>query len=472
MAARAETVQKKARYEQATKIMEGGAGIENVAAIMDSPVIAGLRAQDAAIARTEADLLTRYGPEHPQIVKTRAERADVRRQIRAEVGRVVQTLKTDYDFALQKEKSLEQSIEELTGADQRNNSAVIKLRELERQAQSNRLVYDTLLTRFKEAEQQTSLQTAKSRVIAPALKPGTPRYPPTQRFLILALLGGLGLGIGVAFLLEYLENGFTTIEQVEAALKIPVLSMVPMISDRERAIDGKMVTIPDYVGLKPISRFGEAIRSVRVSMQMSNIDVPPKMFMVTSSIPSEGKTTLTLSLAVSAAVSGQRVLLLDGDLRHPSSSKYFNMHEGMGLTDLLTGKAQPENVFVRTPHAGLTFLPAGTTTRHPPDVLGSERFKSLMIALRKNYDIVMIDAPPLTPVINSAILANVVDKVIFVVKWRTTPVGVVERALQILDNPRDKLAGIILNHTQLDIAATYAPYYSYYHKSYQKYYQQ
>jgi exopolysaccharide transport family protein len=470
VAARSQTVEKKAKYDQAQRILEGGAGIETVGAVMDSPVIAGLRTQDADLARQEADQLTRYGPEHPSIVKLKAERADLRRQINREVGRVVLTLKTDYEFALKKEQSLETSLQELTGADNRNDQAVIRLRELERDAQSNRVLYESLLNRFKEAEQQTSLQSAESRIIAPALTPSTPSYPNNKRFMILALLSGLAMGIGAAMLLEHIESGFTTIEQIEQALQLPVLAMVPQLSEQERIVEDRVVPIAEYVALKPLSRFGESIRSVRVSTQMSNVDEPPKLVLVTSSVPSEGKTTMMLSLAASAAAAGQNTLLIDCDLRHPSMSKYFGVHERPGLTDLLWGRVQAEDVFLRGPIPMMTLLPAGTTTRHPPDILGSERLRSLLGSVRQAYDCVFIDAPPLTPVIDSALLSKLADKIIFVIRWRTTPRDIIIRAVQSIDDPRQKIAGVVVNHTQLGLLSSYAPYYSYYHKKYQSYY--
>lgn len=469
VAARSQTVEKRAKYEQAQRILAGGAGIESVSAVVDSPAIAAMRTQAADLGRQEADLLTRYGPEHPSVVKLRAERGDIRRQISQEVARVVQTLKTDFEFALKKEQSLETSLQELTGA-KGNDQAVIRLRELERDAQANRVLYESLLTRFKEAEQQTSLQTAESRVIAPAFEPGVPSHPRKGRTLILALLAGLAFGIGAGFLLEQIESGFVTVEQLEQATQFPVLAIVPQLEQRERVVEGRTLSIPEYVAVKPLSRFGESIRSVRVSALMSNIDQPPKLILVTSSVPSEGKSTVVQSLAYSAASSNQRVLLIDCDLRHPSTSKAFKLHEGPGLTDLLMGQAPPENVFVRGALPNLTVIPAGTTTRNPPDILGSERIRALLASVKQNYDVVFLDAPPLSPVIDSAILSKIVDKVIYVVHWRSTPRDLVLRSLQSIDNPRQKIAGLVLNNAQLRMMSSYSSYYSYYHKKYQKYY--
>lgn len=469
VAARAQTVEKRAQYEQAQRTLEGGAGIESVAAVVNSPAIVGLRTQAAELGRQEADLLTRYGPEHPSVVKLRAERADIRRQISQEVARVVQTLKTDYDFALKKEQSLETSLRELTGANS-NDQAVIRLRELERDAQANRVLYESLLTRFKEAEQQTSLQSAESRVIAPAFEPRKPSFPRKGLTLAIALFGGLALGLGAVFLLEQIESGFTTVEQLEQATHFPVLAIVPRLDAREQVVEGRKVSIPEYVALKPLSRFGESIRSVRMSALMSNIDQPPKLILVTSSVPSEGKSTIAQCLAHSAAASNQRVLLIDCDLRHPSTSKYFKLHEGPGLTDLLMGQAPPEKVFLRGPFPNFTIVPAGTPTRHPPDILGSERLRALLASVRESYDVVFLDAPPISPVIDSAILSKIVDKVVYVVHWRETPRDLVVRSLQAIDNPRQKISGLVMNNAQLRLMSSYSAYYSYYHKKYQSYY--
>lgn len=470
VSARAQTVEKKAKFDQAQKILSGGVGLETVAAVMDSPVIAALRQQEAALARSEADQLTRYGPEHPAIVKVRAERADIRRQMGREMSRLVQTLKTDYEFSLRKEQSLQSSLDELTLAGNRDDGAVIRLRELEREAQSNRVLFDNLLSRFKEVEQQTTVSGPESRIVAPAFKPTGPSYPNKRGTLMMALIAGLAFGVGAAFLLEYVESGFATIEQVEHVLKVPVLAIVPQLSKREREFEGKVLPIPELVARRPLSQFGESIRSIRVGTQMSNIDEPPRLILVTSAVPSEGKTTIALSMAYSAAAAGQRVLVLDCDLRHPSSSRHFNLHEAPGLTDLLLGEAPPEKVFAATSLPRLTIIPAGTTTRHPPDILGSERMRLLLDTLRTSYDAVYIDAPPTSPVIDAALLSTLVDKVVLVVQWRKTPRDVVRRSMQAIEQPRHRVAGIVLNNTQLGRMASYGTYYSYYGKQYQKYY--
>ncbi|MFN0220014.1 MAG: GumC family protein [Hyphomicrobium sp.] len=468
VAARGQTVDKKAKFDQAQKLLESGAGIENVASVMDTVVIAGLRSQDADLARQEADQLTRYGPEHPSIVTIRASRGDIKRQVNREVSRVVQTLKTDYDFAQKKEQSLEESMRELVGGDNRNDQTVIRLRELERDVEASRVLYDSMLQRFKEAEQQTSVHNAESRITAPALRPMVPSYPNRKRMLLMATLFGIACGFGAALLLDYLESGYIGVEQTEQALQLPVLAVVPKISTKDRTADKRVLPIPEYVIAKPMSEFGEAIRSIRVGTQMSNVDRTPKLVLVTSALPGEGKTTLLLTLAHSAASVGQRTLVLDCDMRHPSASKYFNLNDGPGLTDFLAGQSPLESVIKRTTVANLSLLPAGSATRHAPDILGSERFRTLLMSMREHYDTIFVDAPPLSPVVDSTILAKIVDKVILVISWRTTPRDAVVRALKAIEDPRQKIAGIALNKSDMHALRGYSNEggYHQYHKYY------
>lgn len=471
VAARAQTVEKKAKYDEAQRILDEGAGIDSVAAVMDTPAIAQLRAQEAAIARQRADLLMRYGPEHPAVVKIRAEEADIERQIRREATRVVQTLKTDFEFAQKKEESLAGSLHELTASHKAEEQAVIRLRELERDVQSNRSLYDAVLARFKEAEQQSSLQSAESRLIAPAFAPERPSFPKKKLLLPAALAVGLILGLALIGLLEYLENGFTGAVEIEQTLGLPVIAIVPEIGAAERTVDGRLVPVHKYAALHPQSAFGESIRSVRMMTQMTGSPTRSKLVLVTSSITAEGKTTMALSLAASAAASSrQRVLLADCDLRARSVSRQFNVPDKPGLTDVLNGVLEPAGALYPTSHPSLTLLPAGTATDDPADLLGSQRMFSLLRELKDNFDVVFLDAPPVLPVIDAVVLSDFVDKIVFVVRWRSTPRNLTVRATQMLAASVRKVSGVALNGARLDQLMSYDPHSTYYHKSYKAYY--
>jgi capsular exopolysaccharide synthesis family protein len=468
--ARGQTIEKKTKYDQARRLLDGGTSVENVSAFIESPIIVLLRSQDAELARAEADQLNRLGPGHPSIVKTRVERADIRQQINREVARIVASLKTDYEYALGKEEILVASLRDLTSDENRNDQAVIRLRELEREAQSNSAVYDALLARLKDIEQQASLLTADSRIIAPALVPGAPSYPDKNKALILGGFGGLLLGFVAAFLLSH-ENSFTTVEQTEKALHLPVLATVPEVSLADRNVNGRTVTLQHLLTEKPLSRFSESIRSARVGIETTaNSSKQPVLVLVTSAVPEEGKTTLALSLACSAAACGRNTLLVEADLRRPAISKQFKLSRSEGLTGVLLGRARLEQVLADGPIARLKILPSGSTSQSPTDLFGQERLPELLQTLRESFDVVYIDAPPLGPVVDSAVLSRSVDAVVLVVKWRATPRPLVQRSVQLIDNCDAKISGVILNKVKHKQVQGYGSYYHYLYEKSDKYY--
>lgn len=471
VAVRAQIAESKAKYEQARRILEGGAAIESFAAIMNSPTVGALRAQETAIAREQADLQTRYGPEHPAMLKIRAQQADIARQIKGEISRVVQTLKADYEFSQEKERSLAASFQELSGNRNANEETIIRLRELERDAQSTRSLYEATLTRFKEAEQQMSLKAAESRIVEPALVPRQPSFPKAGTSLLLAVFAGLLLGAVTVSFLELRESGFTGAAQIEQAVGLRVLAMVPALKSGELELEaGQAVSIPGYLARKPQSRFGESVRSARLLTQMSATQAA-KLVLVTSSTSGEGKTTIAMSMAYSAAMaSRQRVLLVDCDLRACSASRQLNLANKPGLTNILADQTVYEEVTYRSNLPNLHILPAGTELLRPQALLENERMPNLLSRLRDEYDAIYIDTPPLLPVIDTTLLLPAVERIVFVVSWRKTPRKVVIGAAQMLAKFEDRISGVVVNHVMIDKLMAYDPGNTYHHESYKAYY--
>jgi succinoglycan biosynthesis transport protein ExoP len=284
----------------------------------------------------------------------------------------------------------------------------------------------------------------------------------------MALFAGLGLGVGGALTMEMLKAAFATPREVEEALGVPVLASVRRMNKSQLVKDGKSIPLPFYQMHYPLSPFSEAIRALRSGIHMSDVDQPPKVIQVTSARPGEGKTTIAVSLAISAAFAGLKVVLVDADLRHPATSRFFKLEQEKGLVDLLIGATTVDNVLSFQKNLKLMVIPAGSKSLNPSDLLGSERMKVLISRLRETFDYVVLDTPPTGPVVDPVIVANLADKTVFVVQWASTPRELVETSIQQVSIHK-RVAGVVFNSVNQNRAMKYGG--EYYHgKSYEKYY--
>ncbi|MEG6508888.1 polysaccharide biosynthesis tyrosine autokinase [Methyloligella sp. 2.7D] len=473
VSARAEAAESRAKWEQANRLLEGGGKLDSVPDVVKSPVIASLRQQEAEVSAREADLVTKYGDRHPLVVNVRAEQAAIRNQIDAEVHRIIDNLKNNYEVARSREQSLQQSLRELTGETGLDNASSIRLRELEREAAANKTLYEQFLSRAKVTEEEKSYQAQGSRIISAATPPGGPSYPNKRLFLAVAMLLGVGLGAGGAFLLELFNPGFTSPRQLEEQLHLPVLSSIAFLDDTDLEWQGRNLTPQQLCLAKPFSRFSESIRYLRTGIEMADIDNPPKLVMVTSAMPGEGKTTIATALAFSAAAGGSRVLLVDCDLRRPSLTKSFSLEKTPGLVDYLMQQVELQRVVHKYRDAGgVCVIGSGATkTSNPPDLLNSVRMKETIASFAEFYDLVIFDTPPVGPVIDSVIVSRMVDKVVLVTRWGSTPRDMVGEALKKLAKEK-KIAGLALNMIDESQAARYGRHAYYGTSYYQKYYTQ
>ncbi|HSI39140.1 MAG TPA: polysaccharide biosynthesis tyrosine autokinase [Xanthobacteraceae bacterium] len=469
VAARADAAEKQAKFAQAQRIIREGGNVQAVPDVLRSQVISNLRGQQAEVNRREADLVARYGERHPLVVNVRAERRELERQINAEVTRVIGVLKNDYDVAQSRVDSLASSVATASGQAGTDNALSVRLRELERVALANKTLYESFLGQSKIATEQTSFQVREARIISAATTPSIPTFPKTLLIMILAGVAGVMVGAGLAVLLEALNAGFNSPRQVEETLGLPVLTSIERadLSDFT-ARDGGPV-LAAYLLAKPLSRYSESIRSLRAGIQMSDVDNPPKVIQVTSSAPNEGKTSIALSLAVSSASSGKKTVLVDCDLRRPTASSLFGLQGQPGLVELLTQTASHEGILHRDKATGVFVLPAGGRTQNPPDLLSSQRMQQLIDHLRQNFDLVVIDTPPIGPVIDAALLASIADKVLFTVRWSATSRELVQHAVDQIPGDR-KICGVALNMIDVRRAPKYGRYSYYSSNYYNKYY--
>jgi exopolysaccharide transport family protein len=469
--ARTALAEAQAKYERAQQIRSSGGTIESMADVVQSNTISQLRQKQAELARELADLSSRYGPRHPEIVNAEAQQRDIQRQIGAEVSRIIGSLQNNVSVARTRVSALEDSLRDIRGETGESGEASVQLRELEREAAANRAVYESFLNRFKETSQQQDLQVPDSRVISQATAPISPSHPRKSVSLALALIASAMLGVGLAFLLEHLNNGLETARDVEEALGLPHLVSLPLVPT-EKGPDGKPLKPHDYLLSKPLSAFSEALRSLRSVLQLSNVDNPPKVVLFTSALPSEGKTTTSVSFARAAAASGLSVAIVDCDLRHPSVHKTFGLPTpDVGLVELLAERLDPESVLLGDTKTSLKILPVATGSANPPDVLASSQMRLLIDRLRNDFDLVVLDSAPVLPVADSRVLSKIADETVFVVRWSETPKDAAQSAIRELRHYDCSIAGVLLSAVDVTKQAKYG--YGdagYYYGRYSRYY--
>ena len=469
--ARTSLAEAEAKYSRAQQIRRSGGTIESMADVVQSGTISQLRQKQAELARELANLASKYGPRHPEIVNAEAQRRDIERQIGSEINRIVGSLENNVSVAQTRVGALEDSLREIRGEAGTGNQAMIQLRELEREAAANRAVYESFLNRFKETSQQQDFQTPDSRVISAATPPVNPSHPRKALSLALALVLSGMLGVGLAFLLEHLDNGLQTGRDVEQALGLPHLVSLPA-TPAEKGADGKVMSPQDYLLVKPLSAFSESLRSLRSALQLSNVDNPPTVILFTSALPNEGKTTTSAGFARAAAASGLKVALVDCDLRHPSVHKAFGLKRPeAGLVELLAERLDLAQVLIRDPKSELDILPIATGTANPPDVLGSTQMRLLLDRLKADYDLVVLDSAPVLPVSDSRVLSRIADETVFVVRWNETPKDAAQAAIRELRLYDANIAGAVL--AVVDTAAQAKYGYGdggYYYGKYSRYY--
>jgi capsular exopolysaccharide synthesis family protein len=293
-----------------------------------------------------------------------------------------------------------------------------------------------------------------------------------MRFMAVTLFAGLLLGVGGALAKEKLKSGFTTPKQLEDLLGLPLLASVNHLTARDLRINSAAVPVFEFPIAKPLSKYSEAVRSLRSGIRMTDVDHPPKIIQVTSAAPREGKTTIVLSFAASAAAANLKVLVIDADLRDPTATRVFGLERESGVVDLLLGEVELPEVIKYHEHGRYWVLGAGRKSQNPSDLLGSDRMKAIIASFREAYDLVVIDSPPVGPVIDAVVVSRLSDKVVIVVRWSATARELVKQSVDQLSG-HPKVAGAVFNQVNERQARKYGKHaYSYYYRSryYESYY--
>lgn len=470
--ARVQTAEARAKFDQVQQMAKSGGDPGALNAAISSDMITKLRTQYAEIAKSGADLSAKYGNRHPSVANVRAQLQDTQRLINEEVRRIVQSTRHDYDVALSREQSLQRSFQELQGVSNVSNQALVQLHELRREAEANRTLYESYLARFKETSAQESLEMPDSRVVTRASIPIAPSFPKASLILGLALALGLATGCAVAFLLDYLDRRIKTLDEVEQLLGLPALAAVPLVDARDlarRAKRGREVLgrhDPNATGLlppqlqpplmryateEPSSFFAESIRAIRLSIQRALRIKPVQIVLVTSAIDNEGKTTVAVNLALSLAALGIRTLLVDCDMRNPETTRSLCPRAGIGLLQVALGEEPIERAILVDRSSGLSVLPAPVNAFNhaTSELMFSERIANVFETLRQRYELIVLDSPPLVPLVDGRALAEYADQIVLALAWDKTPRDAALDAVELLAPVRDRILGTVLTRVDL-----------------------
>ena len=435
------------RAELDARAGEAGLLIERIAALAARVAAAAPEAPEADAARAEAAAL--LGDRRLEALAVDLARpggagreAALAPRFDAMLAVALERLERERTRHIAQAQGIETSIGELEGRISEQSEDLVRLRQLQREAEASRLLYEYFLGRMKETSVQQGIQEADSRILSPGVAPLDPASPRKGLTLAVAVALGLALGVGWALARETLDDRVRGPEPLEAATGLKVMGVIPDAPSRRRGAALKLLVE------KPSSALAEAVRNLRTSVLLSNVDRRPQVVMVTSSVPGEGKTTTTLMLAQNAAALGKRVLVMECDLRRRVFQAYFGLDESTGLLSVLSGQATADQAIRHDPTTGLDVLTGQRSRANAADVFSSDRFEELMEELRERYDFIFIDTPPVLAVPDARVIAGRADAVLYAVRWNATGKEMVKAGLDLFDQIGLRVTGLTL--TQAD----------------------
>jgi polysaccharide biosynthesis transport protein len=465
-----EARQKRAEAEAALALVgqiragRSQASYDSVPVVLKSPMVQQMKIMEADAERRLSDASKRYGPEHPKLIQAKAEYEGAKENTRRQVEIVIAGLSKELEQARANEQAVERALAQSKADIQGINRKEFQLGVLEREVQQNRNLYDMFVNRLKETNATGDLQTTIARVVDPATVPTGPFAPDKRQIVIITAIATLVIAALLALLLDRLTNALNSTSDVEGRLGVPALGVLQKIKGfTKKGFISELAFFNDTQ-----STFAEAVRTVRTSVLMSSLDDPHKVVVVTSSVPEEGKTTLSFNLAC-ALGQVKKVLLVDADLRRPKIGKLVGRDsKSPGLADLVAGHAQVSQCVFFDERAGIHLLAAGTVPPNPLELLSSKRFEDVVTKLKEAFDIVLIDSAPLQLVSDAQVLSQFASSVIYVVKADSTPYQVAQNGLKKLRRVNAPILGVVLNQLDLEKAEKYYGEYSGY-KSYRGY---
>ncbi len=467
--ARQKRAEAEASYNLVQQARAGRAtgSFDTIPAVLRHPLVQKFKEQEADAERRLGDAAKRYGPEHPAMIKARAEVETARDSTRRQIETVVSGIAKEYEVARANEQAVERALGQSKSDVQNINRKEFQLGVLEREVAQNRNLYDMFVNRLKETSAAGDLQSTVARVIDPATVPSETHAPRKGQLVMLATALALLLAALLALLLDRLNNTLNSTGDIEARLGVPALGVLQKVKGFfKKGFVSELAFFNDTQ-----STFAEAVRTVRTSVLMSALDHQHKVVVVTSSVPEEGKTTISYNLAC-ALGQVKRVLLIDADLRRPKIGKLVGRDaRAPGLADLVAGQATLPQCIFNHEASGIHILPAGTVPPNPLELLSSKRFEEVIAKLKETFDVIVVDSAPLQLVSDALVLSQYAASVIYVVKADSTPYQVAQNGIRRLRRANAPLLGAVLNQLDLEKAEKYYGEYSGYrsYKGYKKY---
>jgi succinoglycan biosynthesis transport protein ExoP len=488
-AARAQESEAKARFQRLDSIIQAGASDATINAtmsdILKNEIIINFRTQYLNLAAREAEFSAKYGASHLAVVNIRNKMRDVQSTILAELKRVREGSRGEYEIAKEHLASTRKEVAEAVEQSKTASEAQVALRALEASAQTDQTLYTELLRRYADSLQLQTSPGSEASVISHARPPRTKDHKKTAVIAILFLMAGMASGVGIATVRELADRAIRTSKVVEARLNLPCIAMLPKTPTprrrrsekaydappQPRTITGDDSSVSREVVDLPFSRFSEGVRSIKYAADLNTPSRSSKVIGFASALPNEGKSTVAMAFGQLVALSGSRVIVVDCDLRNPTLSHLLAPAVDGGIVELFSGKASLDQVVWRDPVTGMEFLPVKAVDAplvHSYEILAAESAKRTFEELRTKYDWIVVDLSPLAPVVDPRATTQYIDSYVLIVEWGRTEIDVVERALREAPGVHENILGAVLNKVDMKQVDKYDGYPRTYDSYYRK----
>jgi capsular exopolysaccharide synthesis family protein len=456
-----------ARLSQAESLLKSPRGIETAAQVLNSPNIQVLRREENTIERLRTQLSNELGERHPRMIAARSQLVEVREKIRGEINKIIQSMRNAVAMARARVGLVRKTLNAQRNEVEKHNASEVQLRAMEREATASRILLEQMLTRSKQTASQMNFEEPDAQIITAAVVPRGPSFPKTSLLLFLLFALGTGIGVCLAVLVDCVDYGYRSADEIPRGMGVAALGLVPTISKLKAFGKGPQ----EYCIEHPTSAYAEALRSMYTNLLLTDVGNRPSVVLFASALPNEGKTSLVVSLARLLSSAGHEIVVVDCDLKRPSLHTVFGAENGPGLGEFVKGSLALDQLIQKDTLSPAHFIRAGEVPPNSADILDSVKFQQLLKTLSRRYSMVLLDSAPVLAVSDTLFLGHLANMTILLVRWATTRRTMADLALKKLVEARANVAGVLLSMVDVKGHAQYG--YSdsgQYHGALKKYY--